>query len=324
MTKAFLGAFTLSVLLTPVFRLIALRLGALDEPGGSKLHPGPVPYLGGLAMYLAFLLGAALGAGMGGTSWKLLSSGALVLAVGLYDDLRGCPPKLKLSLLASASLVAAGLGLRPESVFFGGPLQLGCLSWPAAVMWLVVTSTALDLTDGLDGLAAGVTFIASAFVSALALVWGDMVPAVLASSLAGACLGFLVYNFPPARIFMGDAGSLFLGFSLGGISLGVGPEGSSALPCAALVLGLPMLDTSAALIRRALSGRSIFLADTEHFHHRLLRLGLSRRRAVLILYAAAACSGLYAIAAAGSGTSLALGLGAIPTLALLLSLGSRR
>lgn len=319
---SFLVAFSLSALLTPLFGRLAVVAGALDEPGEGKLHSGPVPYLGGAAMFSAFCF-ACLGAGIWEV-WRLLLPGTLVLALGLYDDLRGCRPEVKLSALVLASLIAAGLGLRPDVIShpFGGPIGLGYLSWPAAVLWLVGTSSALDLVDGLDGLAGGVCFVASGCMAALGLLWEDQVPASLASALAGASLGFLVYNFPPARIFMGDAGALFLGFLLGGISLMVGPCDSTALPAAAVVLWLPIMDLSAAVLRRLASHRSILSADMEHVHHRLLRMGLSPRRAVLLLYLVCAFFGLCALAMAGGGplgvVSGAFALGAIPAVAVLL------
>jgi len=323
---AFVGALACSLLLTPAVRALAVRVGAMDEPGEGKVHEKPVPYLGGVSVYLALLVGAALG-GAVGRAWGLLSAGASVLVLGLYDDLRGCPPKVKLFLLFVVSTVVVLAGLRPQTIRnpFGGILDLGDMAWPLAVLWLVSSSSSLNLVDGLDGLAGGVVSVASGFTWACALVWGGKVPASLAAALAGASLGFLRYNFPPARIFMGDAGALSSGFVLGGIWLMVGPEGSSGLPVGVVVLGLPMVDILAAVLRRSTSGRSVFSPDLEHVHHRLLRAGLSPRGAVLFLYAVCIFLGIYGLVAArlGSGPMEAMGPVGVISAAALLSVRRR-
>ena len=324
---AFFGSLLASLVLTPLFRRLALRIGALDEPGQGKLHTEPIPYLGGVAMYLAFLVGATLGGAR--DAFIFLSLCAVVLVLGLYDDARGCHPAVKLSVQLSAAYLAlkAGLGLEGLVHPFGMPITLGPLALPIALLWLVGMSNATNLIDGLDGLAGGVVSISSAFISVLAMFWRDELPCLLALSLAGASLGFLRYNFPPARIFMGDAGALFSGFALAGISLMVGPGSSSALPVAVVVLGLPILDTAAAVLRRLRSRRPLFRADMGHIHHRLLRLGFSRRGAVLLMYAASFCLGLYALALAAFPRAFvfaALALSVISALVVLSQLGRRR
>jgi len=297
----FLLALFASLGFTPVARRLALRLGAIDQAGARKIHGRPVPRLGGLAVVGAFFLALSLLAAFDQGTRDLVSAnrdltaalllgGLVIAALGLHDDLHGASPGTKLLVeFAVASLIyAADCRVDLVALPFLEPIALGWLDFPVTLLWIVGVTNALNLIDGLDGLAAGVAAVAAAATGLLAFVSGNPLVVLLAAALAGAALGFLRHNFNPASIFLGDTGSLFLGFMLGALSLKVHHESTAAvgLLASVLVLGLPLVDTTLAVVRRALRGAPLFRADREHLHHRLLAIGLSHRGAVLVLYAA--------------------------------------
>ncbi len=302
---ATLLAALLSRLLTPAVRVLAVSLGAVDLPGGRRLHTGPVPRLGGAAICCGFLAASLLFSPLSRPAAGLLLGAALVMLMGAADDKLQLSPGVKLLLQLAAAGLAVGFGLRIE--FLGGPggalLPLGPLGGALTLLWLVGCTNALNLIDGLDGLAAGVAAISAMTLLETALLLGEGAAAVLLAGLIGGCLGFLPMNLPPARIFMGDAGSQFLGFTLGGVAVLGTLKFHTALSFAApvLALSLPLADTACSFFRRLLSGRSPFEADCGHFHHRLLALGFSLRQAVGVLYAASALPGLAALFLAGRG-----------------------
>jgi len=305
------ASLALALALTPLAGRLARRVGALDHPlTARKCHRTAVPRIGGLAIAAAFLGGVGLaaaasrGALQGERMLVIALAGVFVVAVGAVDDARGLSPRVKLvAQLGAAALVWAG-GLRIEAVAspFGVPLPLGDLSLPFTLLFLVGAMNAMNLIDGLDGLAGGIAAAAAAAAVAVGLRRGDPVLAASGAAVAGACLGFLRHNLRPASIFMGDSGSLFLGLVLAASSIpeaGGAARGTDVL-APVVALGVPVIDTAMALIRRAARGSPISWGDREHVHHRLLAIGLSPRRATAVLVSAGAVHAGFAVAIAGA------------------------
>lgn len=305
MTAAMLLACALSRRLTPAVKILAEQLGAVDQPGGRRIHDHPIPRMGGLAISAAFLAAVLLLARLTPGVVGLLLGSLIILLMGAADDLTQLSPLRKLLLQLAAALTAMSFGVRIEFISIPGGaepfLALGRLSAPLTLLWLVGCTNAVNLIDGLDGLAAGVSLISSLTLFEAALLAGQPNAALLLAALAGACLGFLPFNFHPAVIFMGDVGSQFLGFTLACVSVIGAFKLQTALTFAVpvLSLALPLADTAFSFFRRLLRGQSPFLADRGHFHHRLLALGFSQRQAAAVLYAASALSGLAALCLAG-------------------------
>ena len=314
---AFVAA-VVTLVLTPLVRIVALRLGLVDRPGGRKVHLQPIPRLGGLAMFLgvgAALVAQVLGEKYLGWGGAFVDSGHIkvrvvgvllgmlvIFVVGIIDDLVTLSPGFKLAGQVVAAGIVVAAGLRIEFVgdpLRGGLIMLGLLSIPVTLVYIVGFTNVINLIDGLDGLAAGVSAIAAASLLVLALQGNRLDAAALALALIGACLGFLRYNFHPASIFMGDSGALFLGFSLAVISLmGVMKSTATiALAVPLLIIGVPIFDTGSAIVRRLLHSRPIQEADKGHIHHRLLGRGFDQRQTVLIIYVwcAALAVGGYAV-----------------------------
>jgi UDP-GlcNAc:undecaprenyl-phosphate GlcNAc-1-phosphate transferase len=302
---SFLLAFAACLVLTPVMLKLAPRLGLVDTSVQShrKIHTGPIPRLGGVAIATAFYVpiaglavyntrvGDALIAD-GGLVTGLLGGGAIIALLGLYDDTRQASPRVKLAVQVGVALGLCALGFRIDRIDlpFVPMIDLGLLSWPITVLWLVGVTNAVNLIDGLDGLAAGIALFGLAPMMVLSISKGNIVLALVCCCLAGALLGFLPYNFHPARIFMGDTGSMFIGFVLAVVSVATAHKGRVAVAMLTpiLALGLPILDTLLAIARRAWFGQSLFVGDRQHIHHRLLDLGFSHRRTVLVMYGFAA------------------------------------
>ncbi len=293
----FLIAWLSADLLVPLVRRFAYAIGKVDKPGTRKIHKDPIPRLGGIAICLgcfsALLSIDLLRPGFFSQlpdQWHgLLAGGVLIFLVGLMDDLYDLRPKVKLLGQVVAAAVAFFLGVKIVLITnpFGGMLLFPAwLSFILTVGWLVAITNTVNLIDGLDGLAAGVSTIAGVTLFMIAFERGQDLSALTAIALVGATLGFLRYNFNPARIFMGDCGSLFLGFMLGALSITgamkVAATVSVFLPI--LILGIPIFDTTFAIVRRIVTRKPIFQADKGHLHHRLLKMGLSQRKAVLLIY----------------------------------------
>jgi len=290
-------AFLLSVLFTFALRKVARRLGVIDLPDGyRKLHQGAVPRLGGVGIHLAFFLAIAWYLFRGGPSLAiplpevlaLLVGASAVLLLGVWDDVSGVKARHKILAVAAVATFMYFAGYRIGAIGnpFGESLSLGIFALPVTVFWFVACCSALNLIDGLDGLAAGVVLFASVVLFFMSLIFGNPWPAAVTATLAGAVLGFLLFNFPPASIFLGDSGSLLLGFLIAAIGL-KGAEKSStvvALIAPTAALGLPLMDTALAVIRRWSKAIPVSVADRGHIHHRLLSMGFSRRKAVLMLY----------------------------------------
>jgi len=302
-TAAFV-AFLICLLVTPAVRSLALRTGAVDAAGfvHRKIHATDVPRLGGIALVLSFCVPIAallfIDTGVGRLLEEqreflvcLLGGSAVIAILGLYDDLRGAGAKLKL-LVQTATATAVYLGgFRIDFADYPmAPEWLGMLAFPITILWIVGITNALNLIDGLDGLAAGMAFFGVLPMSVLALANGNLMLGLITLTLMGSLLGFLVYNFHPAKIFMGDTGSMFLGFVLALVTVQTSHKSSMAASLLApvLALGVPILDTSIVVARRAWRGRPLFSADRNHLHHRLLTAGLGHRNAVLALYTVAA------------------------------------
>ncbi len=311
---AFAFAFAVGLVATVAVRALAARLGVVDRPDDfRKVHGRAVPLLGGVAIYVGFaaplaallllfpqnLLAARL-LERDGALAALMAGAALVVAMGVVDDVRGLPARWKLLVQAGAACVAFAFGFAINVVSnpFGEPIALGLLSLPVTVLWFLVCMNAVNLLDGLDGLAAGVCLLAGVTLFTVSLLFGQVVSMLLLACLSGAILGFLLFNFQPASIFLGDSGSMVLGFLLGGVSLLSARKTETAIalliPC--IALGLPIFDTALAVLRRWMRRLPISAADRRHIHHVLLAMGLSQRQAVLALYLACVVLGVAALA----------------------------
>src|SRR5213594_881261 len=313
----FLISFCASLALTPLVRLLALRIGAVDRPGLRKIHTQPIPRLGGVSVVLAASLTAVLAVALEGVgdgfirvnlaAWTpLLLGGAIVFLAGVWDDIRPLSAGTKFLFQSAAAGVAIWLGVRIDQVYFlaTGTVDLGLLAIPLTFLWIVGITNAFNLVDGLDGLAAGLASIAAGTCAAIFLLRGDAQDAMLVVILVGALAGFLRYNFNPAKIFLGDSGSLVVGYVLAVTAITGSQKGATALGVVVplLVFGLPILDTLLSMVRRFVGGlkmiqpykaslkqrvlaaKRMFEADQGHIHHRLIALGFSHRNAVLALY----------------------------------------
>jgi UDP-GlcNAc:undecaprenyl-phosphate GlcNAc-1-phosphate transferase len=299
----------LAIVLTPLAALIGRHYGMVDAPSGRKVHTKPIPRIGGVAIYLAFF-GPFLGALFcsNGLIVQILSEPAvlwvscgatLVFLVGFADDIFPLHPLVKFGVQAAAACLAYHGGACISLLQFPGVafLGLGWFSLPVTIFWFLLITNAFNLIDGLDGLAAGVCLFASLILLILSVMAGRYLVATGLAALVGACLGFLRYNFNPASIFMGDGGSYFLGFMLASLSIlgSIKSQATVAILIPIIALGLPLVDTIIAPVRRFVMGRQLFQADKSHIHHKLLRLGFSQRGAVLLLYGANIVLGLFAV-----------------------------
>jgi UDP-GlcNAc:undecaprenyl-phosphate GlcNAc-1-phosphate transferase len=303
-------ACVVGLVVTPVVRHYAYRLELLDMPGGRKVHQVPVPRLGGVAMTLAFAVGVVFAAivarELGSAAFlrlslapAILSGVALLLVIGVVDDVRGMPAFAKLGGQVAVALLAAILGLRLERLVLPwGTVDLGPLSVPLTVAWVVGVMNAINLIDGLDGLASGVVLTVLGAFGLLAVIDGtDPIQPIIAATV-GAAVGFLAYNLHPASIIMGDTGSMLLGFVVAAVAILLTQD--SVRPVAPWVpiiaLGVPLIDTAWAVVRRTARGEPFFVADRGHIHHQLLRRGLSQRDAMLTLTALSAALAIVAVA----------------------------
>jgi UDP-GlcNAc:undecaprenyl-phosphate GlcNAc-1-phosphate transferase len=295
----FVLALVGSLLLTPVARRLALGLGAVGTTGGRNVHARVIPRLGGVALtagwsisvLIFLLLGEFPTAEPPGLQLLAVVLGGLILCVtGAVDDIRGLRAVHKLTAQVLVAVLAYACGFRIDAIALPlmGPLSMGVFALPVTVIWIVGITNAVNLIDGLDGLAAGVCFFAALTSFVVAYLSGNGFVALLMAALMGVLAGFLFFNFNPARIFMGDSGSYFLGYVLASLSLTGALQQKASTAVSLLVpmiaLGLPIFDTLLAMLRRFLERRSMFSADRGHIHHRLLDLGLTHRRAVIVLY----------------------------------------
>jgi UDP-GlcNAc:undecaprenyl-phosphate/decaprenyl-phosphate GlcNAc-1-phosphate transferase len=305
------AAFILSAACMPAVIALSRKRSWYDLPNERKIHTDPIPRIGGIGMFVGFLVagvcvplavtllrpGSSLSAG-----WRFLPlflGFALIHVTGLIDDFHNLHAlvKLALQIVAAAFVTAGGFAITRVGLPGAGFIPLGWLSYPVTVFWLVAISNALNLVDGVDGLAGGVTMISAVVLGAIGLLRGSPVTACIALALAGAAGGFLVFNLPPARIFMGDSGSLLVGLILGALPLTVAPGQTSIVDCVApaTVLVLPILDTISAIMRRLRERRPIHSPDRDHIHHKLLDAGLRGGGLLAVLYAVCAVFGGVAV-----------------------------
>ncbi len=300
---AFVAALAVSFLTTPFIKKLAIRIGAIDVPKDDRrVHDKPIPRLGGLAIYISFMAVVIALVPFSTKLFGILAGATLIVMLGVVDDIKPLPSKLKLLVQIAAAVILVACGVRVEWVTnpfdsVDGMIYLAAFSYPITIFWVVGVTNTLNLIDGLDGLAAGIASIASLSLLAVSVMNGHPAVVIFTAALAGAAIGFLPYNFNPAKIFMGDTGSTFLGFVLAAISIEGAIKGATTLAIAIpiLALGLPIFDTTFAIIRRAVNGKPIMEADKGHLHHRLLALGLSQKQVVFTLYAVSAFLGLGAI-----------------------------
>lgn len=299
-------AATVAYLLTPVVRRVAEKAGVVAHPGGRRVHARPTALMGGIAMYAGFM--AAVGAvllispeiNLSRQTVGILVGGSLVAFVGLLDDKYELPGWVQALTILAAGLILGLFGVKIGYITSPVKIVLGLFSIPVTMLWVLMVTKAVDCMDGLDGLAAGISAVAACTLMLMAAKSpGRVMSAVMAAGLFGAAIGFLRYNYPPAKIFMGTVGAQFLGFMLAGISvLGafkIPTMVAVAIPI--LILGVPLFDTTFVVLRRALTGRKLSEADTTHLHHRLVKRGLSHRQAVWIIYGLtiAFCAAAYAL-----------------------------
>jgi UDP-GlcNAc:undecaprenyl-phosphate GlcNAc-1-phosphate transferase len=307
---AVVAAFVICFASTPIVKSFAQRVGAIDVPkDGRRMHNHPIPRLGGLAIFLGFLLSVVLFADISKEVQGILLGSVVIVIIGVVDDIVPLPAWLKFIVQILAALIAVYHDVTIKA--FSNPiiwsnaefLNLGWLSVPITVLWIVAITNSVNLIDGLDGLAAGVSAISSFTMMIIAMVISDVNVAIIMGALAGACIGFLPYNKNPAKIFMGDTGALLLGYVLATVSI-IGlfkmyAVISFVIPF--LVVGLPLFDTAFAFLRRILSGRNPMSPDRGHFHHRLIDMGFNQKQAVAIAYAISGILGLCAVVIATSG-----------------------
>lgn len=307
---ALVTAMVVSLITTPVVKNLAFKVGAVDVPKDNRrMHDHPIPRMGGLAIFFGFILSALLYVEMIPQFRGMLLGGVIIVVLGIFDDIYALGAKFKLVIQIIAALVAVLSGnvieiISNPNVFSPNPWwDLGWLSYPATVLWIVAITNAVNLIDGLDGLACGVSTISALTMLVISLAVADAPVAIVMAALAGACIGFLPYNLNPAKIFMGDTGSTFLGFILAVMSI----QGlfkfytiiSFAVPF--LMLGLPIFDTCFAFIRRIAHGQSPMHPDRSHVHHRLIDMGFNQKQAVAVLYIISAILGLCAVVLTTSG-----------------------
>ena len=315
MLLAMAVAAVVSFASTPLVKTLAYKVGAIDVPKDNRrMHKVPIPRLGGLAIFLAFLLSVLVFAEIDRQMQGILLGAVMIVILGVMDDIMALKalPKLLVQIAAAGVAVYHGCVIQ----FFSNPnvfseityINLGWLSYPVTIIWIVAITNAVNFIDGLDGLAAGVSAISTAALTVIALMVAETNVAIILSALFGACLGFLPYNMNPAKIFMGDTGATFLGFMLATLSV----TGlfkmyaiiSFAVPF--LILGVPIFDICFAFLRRIAKGQSPMTADRGHFHHRLIDMGFSQKQSVAIAYMLTAILGLAAVLLTSSGELKAL------------------
>ena len=301
---ALFAAAVVAFITTPVVRSLAFKIGAVDVPRDNRrMHNHPIPRMGGLAIFFGFILSALIFIPLTPPLRGMLLGAVIIVILGIFDDIYALPAMPKFLIQILAALIAVLMGNRIDilsnpNIFSSDPYwHLGVLSIPISVLWIVAITNAVNLIDGLDGLACGVSTISSMTMLVIALTVAEAQVAILMAALAGACIGFLPYNLNPAKIFMGDTGSTFLGFVLATVSI----QGlfksyaiiSFAVPF--LVLGLPIFDTCFAILRRLARGQSPMAPDRGHIHHRLIDMGFTQKQAVAVLYLISAILGLSAV-----------------------------
>ena len=309
---AFLLSLIITYIMTPPVKGFAEKVGAIDVPKDDRrVHDHPIPRMGGLAIFLGFLLSVLLFVDINAQIRGILLGAVLIVIVGAVDDVLNLNAWLKFGIQIVAAVIAVLSGVvinalsSPLHLTSGQALTVGILAVPVTVLWIVAVTNSVNLIDGLDGLACGVSSIASLSMLVVALIVPDVSDnvALILAALVGACLGFIPYNLNPAKIFMGDTGALLLGYVLATVSV-IGMFKFYAIVTfivPMLALAVPLADTTFAFTRRILHGQSPFHADRGHFHHRLLDMGFSQKQAVAVLYSISGILGLTAVLLTGTG-----------------------
>lgn len=300
---------------TPAVKTFATKVGAVDVPKDNRrMHDHPIPRLGGLAIFLGFLVSVLIMVPLTNSLKGMLFGAIVIVILGIFDDIYALGAKLKFVVQIIAALIAVFSGnvidvLSNPNIFSSNPYwELGWLSIPVTVIWIVAITNAVNLIDGLDGLACGISAISSITMLVIALLVSDGTVAIIMAALAGSCLGFMPYNMNPAKMFMGDTGATFLGYTLAVMSI----QGlfkfyaiiSFIVPF--LMLAVPIFDICFAFIRRISKGQSPMVSDRSHIHHRLIDMGMSQKQAVAVLYVVSAILGLSAVVLATSGAVRAM------------------
>lgn len=333
----YFGTVLIAMFLVPIVSRVAKRFRLVDAPGPRKVHDKPIPRMGGIAIVLstlvlvvlAFFIDSDVSESLGETRAEflgLLAAGSFIFAVGLLDDLRSLPGFVKLLCILAASLAICASGSRLHSISLGTWLEIetGWTAWPLTLIWITAITVCMNFIDGLDGLAGGIAFIVCGMIAIMAFLTGQVAMVVLMLALLGSVTGFLFFNFYPAKIFMGDCGSMFLGFMIGAGSVISQTKTSTFVGLAIpfLAMGVPILDTGVAVVRRhVLERRSIFASDRNHLHHRLLDLGLHQRTVVIIIYALTVICASLGVFMLTMETGWVLGLFVIGVLLLLATFG---
>lgn len=282
--------FLISIIMTPIAKIIAKHIGALDEPNSRKVHKVPMPRLGGLAIYVAFIIGYAIFGEVNTQMLSILIGGFILVITGMIDDIKPIKARYKLivQIIAALLVVIYGQIFFTEISFLGLKFYLNkYVSYFVSSLFIVAITNSINLIDGLDGLAAGISSIYFLTIAIIAFILNRIggLDIILSIIMLGATLGFLIFNFPPAKIFMGDTGSLFLGFMISIIALlGFKITTVTSLIVPLCILAIPIFDTALAIFRRLLKHQNIGMADKEHFHHQLLKLRYSPTASILIIY----------------------------------------
>ena len=312
---ALLTALVISFLATPVVKTFAYKVGAIDVPKDARrMHKVPIPRLGGLAIFIGFMVSILLFVKITPEMKSILLGAAIIVVLGVVDDIMALPAMLKFVVQIIAAAIPATHGVVIQA--FSNPnifsknlyWVLGWLSIPVTILWIVAITNAVNLIDGLDGLANGVSAISATTMLVIALLASEGQVAIVLAALVGACVGFMPYNMNPAKLFMGETGATFLGYILATMSI----QGlfkyyaviSFVVPF--LILGLPIFDTAFAFIRRIAHGQSPMHADRSHIHHRLIDMGLNQKQAVATLYVISAILGLSAVVLTTGGEQKAM------------------
>jgi len=302
-------SLAVSFILTPAVKWLAVKIGAVDVPKDQRrMHDHPIPRLGGLAIFIGFVVAVLAFAVVNRQLRGILLGGCVIVAVGIVDDSHPLGAGIKFILQIVAALIAVWHGVVIEMIAnplpFGEPYwDFGIMAVPITVIWIVAVTNSVNLIDGLDGLADGVSTIAALTMLIIALLVGDLEMATICAALVGGCIGFIPYNRNPAKIFMGDTGATFLGFVLATVSVTglfkLYAVISFVVPF--IILGFPIYDTVSAFTRRIMKGQNPMKADRSHTHHKLIDMGMNQKQAVATLYMVAIVLGLLAVMLVTSG-----------------------
>ncbi|MFT8311600.1 MAG: MraY family glycosyltransferase [Sporolactobacillus sp.] len=303
----FLICFLAAVAVTPLVRKLAIRIGATDLPNARKVHKKIMPRMGGLAIYLAFIIGMLIMWPDSSFTLPLIIGSVIIIITGVLDDMYSLSPRVKIvaHFFAALVIVNSGISVTFINLPFNGVLHLYWLSIPLTLLWIMGITNAINLIDGLDGLAVGVSSIVLLTIAGLSLTEGNFFVFTVSAILLGSTLGFLPYNFHPAKIFMGDTGSYFLGYIISVLALlGFKNVTLFSLVVPIILLAVPISDTLFAIIRRLVNRKPLTAPDKSHLHHCLLRYGFTQSQTVVLIYG---MSAMFALAAILFSTSTLLG-----------------